>query len=232
MATYKFTINGNPDDILSFEVKKIINAGYTGRNQEEVQKHIDELKEKGIPGPDEIPTYFPKFKDRITQEEKAETLDEIGHTGEAEYVLLCCKDEIYVAAGSDHTDRVIEQASIPKAKQIFPNFISGDVWKLSEIRDHFDKIILRAIVDQNGEKVTFQEAPLSAMLSPDELYERVKEIVKDTDGLVIYSGTVAALVDLDCTPNFVTELDDPVTGRKLSCKYKLEKVSSWFLGTF
>jgi len=54
----QFSINGNPDETLIFEIKKIINAGYTGRNQEEVQKHINELKEKGIPGPDEIPTYF------------------------------------------------------------------------------------------------------------------------------------------------------------------------------
>lgn len=232
MATLNFKINGNPDDVLAFEVKKIVNAGYTGRNREEVQKHIDELKEKGIPGPDEIPTYYPKFRDRLTQDEEVEALDRKGHTGEAEYVLLCAGDEIYVAAGSDHTDRLIEQSSIPKAKQVYPNFISKDVWKLSEIRDHFDKIMLRGVIEQDGKERVFQEAPLSALLSPDELYALVQKIVSDTDGLVIYSGTVAALEDLDCTHVFKTELEDQVKGRKLCCSYRLKTMDSWFKGKF
>lgn len=232
MTLLQFRINGNSDDILTFNVKKLVNAGYTGRNQEEVQQHIDELKEKGIPGPDEIPTYFPKFKDRLTQAAVVETLDQVGHTGEAEYVLLCSGDEIYVAAGSDHTDRVLEQTSIPKAKQYFPNFISQDVWRLSEIRDCFDKIILRSHVEHEGKKILFQEAPLSALLAPAELLERVRKIVKDTEGLVIYSGTVAAKADLDCTPVFEAELDDPVNLRKLTCSYRLEPVTTWFQGKF
>jgi hypothetical protein len=228
----KFRIDANPADILTFEVKKIINAGYTGRNQAEVQKHIDELKEKGIPGPDEIPTYFPKYKERITQEEDIEALDTAGHTGEAEYVLLCTDQEIYVTVGSDHTDRLLEQASIPKAKQHYPNFISRDVWKLSQIRAHFDQIILRSRIEHEGKKIIFQEAPLSAMLSPDDLLERVKKIVIDTDGLVIYSGTIAAKADLDCTPVFETELEDPVRNLKLSCSYRLRPVTTWFKGKF
>jgi len=232
LPVLKFRINGNPDDILTFEVKKLVNAGYTGRNQEEVQKHIDELKEKGIPGPDEIPTYFPKFRDRLTQEEVVEALDEVGHTGEAEYVLLCTGEEIYVAVGSDHTDRVLEQVSIPKAKQIYPNFISRNVWRLSEIRDHFDKIILRSRVEHKGKKILFQETLLSAILPPDDLVGRVKKIVSDTEGLVIYSGTVGAKEVIDCTTLFETELEDPIRNLKLTCKYRLEVVSTWFKGKF
>lgn len=232
MPVLKFRVNANPDDILTFEVKKIVNAGYTGRNQAEVQKHIDELKEKGIPGPDEIPTYFPKYKELITQEEIVEALDTKGHTGEAEYALLCTADEIYVAVGSDHTDRLLEQASIPKAKQHYPNFVSRDVWKLSQIRGHFDEIILRSRVMHEGKKIIFQEAPLSAMLPPDDLLARVKKIVSDTDGLVIYSGTVAAKADLDCTPVFEAELEDPVRNLKLNCSYRLEPVTTWFKGKF
>jgi hypothetical protein len=228
----QFRVNGNPDDVVTFAVQKIVNAGYTGRNQAEVRKHIDELKQKGIPGPDEIPMYFPKFKERLTQAECVEALDFTGHTGEAEYVLLCAREEVYVAAGSDHTDRVLEQISIPKAKQFYPNFISREVWRLSEIRDHFDKIILRSRVEHDGRKVIFQEAPLAALISPDDLLERVKKITGDTEGLVIYSGTVAAKADLDCTPVFEAELDDPVTARKLTCGYRLEPVTAWFRGKF
>ena len=36
---------------LDFEVKKMLNAGYTARDQSQVQKHIDELRKEGIAAP-------------------------------------------------------------------------------------------------------------------------------------------------------------------------------------
>lgn len=230
MPVLEFKINGNPNEVLKFDVKKIINAGYTGRNQEEVQKHIDELKEKGIPAPDETPTYFAKFNDRIIQGETIEVLDETDHSGEAEYVLLCTDTEIYVASGSDHTDRKLEEDDIPKAKQVYPNTISKDVWRLSEIKDYWDEIILRSWVEHEGQKIIYQEAPLSALLDPNDLINRVKKIVDlpNLAGLVIYSGTVAAKVEVDYSPYFAAELEDPKRNLKLTSSYRLEPVSKWF----
>jgi len=230
MPVLEFRINGNPNELLKFEVKKIVNAGYTGRNQEEVQKHIDELKEKGIPAPDETPTYFAKFNDRIIQDETIEVLDETDHSGEAEYVLLCTETEIYVASGSDHTDRKLEEEDIPKAKQVYPNTISKDVWRLSEVKDYWDQIILRSWVEHEGQKVVFQEAPLAALLDPEDLMARVKKIVDlpSLTGMIIYSGTVAAKVDVDYSPYFVAELEDPKRNVKLISSYSLEPISKWF----
>jgi len=230
MAVLEFNINGNPGEVLTFEVKKIINAGYTGRNQEEVQKHIDQLKEKGIPAPDKTPTYFAKFNDRITQDATIEVLDETDHFGEAEYVLLCAGDEIYVAAGSDHTDRKLEKDDIPKSKQLYPNTISKDVWRLSEIKNYWDEIILRGWVEIEGRKVVFQEEPLAALLGPYDLIERVKKIVElpSQEGLVIYSGTVAGKVEVKYSPFFEVELEDPKRKLILANSYRLEPVSKWF----
>ncbi len=230
MPVLEFRINGNPNEILKFEVKKMINAGYTGRNQEEVQKHIDELKEKGIPAPDETPTYFAKFNDRITQDETIEVLDETDHSGEAEYVLLCTGNEIYVAAGSDHTDRKLEEDDIPKAKQVYPNTISKDVWRLSDVKDYWDEIILRGWVELEGRKVVYQEAPLAALLSPWDLLERIKKIVDlpSLEGLVIYSGTVAGKVEVDYSPFFEAQLEDPKRKLVLSSGYRLVPVNKWF----
>ncbi|ADL12009.1 DUF2848 family protein [Acetohalobium arabaticum] len=230
MAYLEFRINGNPNEILQFEVEKMINAGYTGRNQEEVQKHVEELKAKGIPAPEEVPTYFPVFNDGIVQDEVLDALDETDHSGEAEYVLLCTADEIYVAAGSDHTDRKLEEESIPKAKQIYPNTISRDVWKLSEVEDHWDEIMMRSWVEDDGEKILFQEAPLSALLPPNELLERIKEIieVESMEGVVIYSGTVGAEVDVDYSPIFEMELEDPKKDRKLESKYRMKPMADWY----
>ncbi len=44
---------------LTFNYSRMINAGYVGKNQEEVRRHIEELAAKGIPGPKSIPVLFP-----------------------------------------------------------------------------------------------------------------------------------------------------------------------------
>jgi hypothetical protein len=38
---------------------RVLNGGYAGRDTAEVQAHIDELAELGVPGPDRIPTMYP-----------------------------------------------------------------------------------------------------------------------------------------------------------------------------
>ena len=230
MPVFQFRINGDPGSVLNYDIKKIVNAGYTGRNQEEVQKHIQELKEKGIPAPAKTPTYFAKFNDRITQNEEFEVLDETDHSGEVEYVLLCTDNEIYVAVGSDHTDRKLEEVDIPKAKQVYLNTISRDVWKLSEVEGHWDEIILRSRVEVDGKMVVFQEAPLAALLAPRDLLERVKNLTEldSQDGLVIYSGTVAAKVDVGYSSIFESELEDPRRKLKLQNRYRLVPITNWF----
>ena len=211
----------------------IINAGYTGRDQKAVQAHIDELKEKGVPAPDKTPVYFVKFPDKLTQEEHFEVLDETDHSGEAEFALLFDGDEIYVGVGSDHTDRKLETVDIPKAKQIYFNTISRDLWKLSDVFDHWDKIVIRSWIEVDGKRTLFQEAPLTAMLDAKDIAERAKNLLCDpteTQGLVVYSGTVASLFQAEYSPSFETELDDPVLGRKLHNKYTMACVKSWYKG--
>lgn len=218
---------------VTFVPTHMINAGYTGRDQEAVRAHIDELKAEGIPAPEKTPVYFTKFVDRITQDNVFEVLDETDHSGEAEFILLFDKDDIYVGVGSDHTDRKLESVDIPKAKQIYPNTISRELWRLSDVVDHWDKIIIRSWVKINGEKKLLQEAALTAMLDATDLIERTKRLLvkpDETDGLVIYSGTVAALFKASYSPYFETELEDPVLKRKLSNFYELTCKSSWYKG--
>ena len=224
--------NGNEKSI-DFKPVHIINAGYTGRDQAAVQAHIDELKEEGIPAPDKTPVYFLKFEERITQDNYFEVLDETDHSGEAEFALLFDKDEIYVGAGSDHTDRKLETIDIPKAKQIYPNTISRDLWKLSEVVGHWDDIIIRSWIKVDGVRTLFQEAALTAMLDANDIIDRVKKLLVDpeeTQGLIIYSGTIASIFKAEYSPYFEVELEDPVLGRKLRNFYELKSLSSWYKG--
>ena len=224
--------NGN-EKLIDFKPVHIINAGYTGRDQAAVQAHIDELKEEGIPAPDKTPIYFTKFVERITQENHFEVLDETDHSGEAEFVLLFDKDEIYVGTGSDHTDRKLETIDIPKAKQIYPNTISKDLWKLSDVVNHWDDLIIRSWIKLDGVRTLFQEAALTAMLDANEIIDRVKELLVDpkaTQGLVIYSGTVASIFKAEYSSYFEVELEDPILNRKLCNYYDMTPRSSWYKG--
>jgi hypothetical protein len=218
---------------VALDVTKIVNAGYTGRDQAAVQAHIDELREEGIPAPAKTPTYFPKFSDRITQSEVLEALDESDHSGEVEFVLVFGGGKVYVGVGSDHTDRKLEEVDIPKAKQVYPNTISKTLWDLADVEGHWDDLIIRSWVTQGGEKVLLQEAALTAMLEPGDLIARVKKLLadpNDTEGLVVYSGTVAALCKAGYSDSFECEIEDPKLGRKLSQKYALVQINSWFRG--
>lgn len=218
-------IDGRFDQRIEFIAKKIINAGYTGRNQDEVRKHIEELKALGVPAPEKTPTYYPKPVSLLTTSDFLEVVD-TDNTGEAEYVLLVGEnEEVYVAAGSDHTDRKLEEVSVLKAKQMYPNFISRAVWRLEDVEDHWDDIVIRARV--NGCEI-YQEAKLVAMMGPRELLERIRPLVSgQLAGTVIYSGTVATIGEIAFRNRFEVELVDEVRGQKLYCGYSLRLID-WF----
>lgn len=220
-------IDGDVNRRVEFVCNKIINAGYTGRNQEEVRKHVEELKKLGVPAPERIPTYYPKPAGLLTYGGILEVAD-TDNSGEAEYVLLIDKDEIFVAAGSDHTDRNLEVNSvIVKAKQMCPNVISRAVWRLADVEDHWDDIVIRAWINGNPEEI-YQEAKLSAMLGPRELLEKVRPLVDgDLAGTAIYSGTIATLGEIRFTAKYEMTLEDKVRGKSLYCGYSI-RTMDWF----
>ena len=212
---------------LRFCVEKMVNAGYTGRSQETVWKHIHELKEKGVPAPEEIPTLYPVASYLIMVDEKIEVVEE-ETSGEAEYVLLIDKNEIFVGVGSDHTDRRLEGTSILKAKQICPNVISREVWLYSDVKDHWDNLELRSWVVKNEERILYQESTLSELLTPDDLIAFVTKKLKGDkelglQNMIIFSGTVPTKFGgMMSGSAFEVELYDPLRKDSLWCKYKVE----------
>ena len=54
-------------EILECTVDQLIMAGWVGRNREALQAHIDELAELGIPGPKNVPEFYPLSVDRLSQ---------------------------------------------------------------------------------------------------------------------------------------------------------------------
>ncbi len=226
MKTLKFYLETmGREEEFHFKMRRMVNAGYTGRDQEKVRKHIEELKKEGVPAPDSTPTAYEMISKLVYFDEEIEVIGE-RTSGEAEYVLLCSGEEVYVGVGSDHTDRELESVSIIKSKQVCPNIMSKRIWRLKEIRKDWDEIILRGWVkNEEGERVLYQEALLSAMMTPEDLMGFVKNRLddKNLNGMVIFSGTIPILTGkFVYGPYFEAELYNPRTGKRLNCHYQVQ----------
>jgi hypothetical protein len=201
----------------------MVNAGYVGRNQEEVRRHIEELAGKGIPGPKTTPTLYPVIPRALLTDAGIEVYS-AETSGEVEYVLLV-EDErrIYVGLGSDHTDRHLEEADIPRSKQICPNVLSRKVWPLEEVMDHWDDLVMRSRVVSSGQEVLYQEARLALILGPDDLMAFVRaKLPGPPKGTVIYSGTVGTLAgEFVYGERFEAELIDDKLNRRLELAYEV-----------
>lgn len=211
------------EETLSFSVKRMVNAGYVGRDQEAVKKHIEELKKEGVSAPDEVPTLYPVASYLITTGGVLEVVDE-STSGEAEFVLLIGGGKIYVGVGSDHTDRKLEASSVIKAKQVCPNVISPTVWAYEEVKDIWDDLVLRSWVEKGGQRILYQEAELASIMSAEDLLSFVRGKVKDgnLESMVIYSGTVPVLGgEMIYGDGFEVELYNPKANESLWCRYKI-----------
>lgn len=208
---------------LSFSVRRMVNAGFVGRDREAVRRHIEELKKEGVPVPEEVPTLYPVASYLIGTGDVLEVVDE-STSGEAEFVLLLEGGKIYVGAGSDHTDRDLEASSIIKAKQICPNVISSVVWPYEEVKQVWDALILRSWVERGGQRILYQQTKLASIMSAEDIISFVRSKVKDgdLDGTVIYSGTVSALGGkIIYGEGFEVELHNSQTNDSLWCRYKV-----------
>jgi hypothetical protein len=224
-------VDGDNPEEMNFDVQKLLLAGYTFRDQEQIRKHLEEEAREGFTASLEFPRLGPKLRDRITTSDRIEVLPNIKTSGEAEFVLLVQGDDIYIGIGSDHSDRDTEKYDMFISKQMCPCVISKKVWRYVDIKDHWDDIIKRAWVDNKGQRQLYQDVKLEKFMKPEDILDKVKERVEgDLSGTVIYAGTEAAIGGgIIYTSYFEAELDDKKTGKVISCSYYIEPIN-WFNG--
>lgn len=215
-------------DLISVEYNRMFNAGYVGRNQKEVRKHVQELAAKGVPAPSATPALYAVGSQCLCTEAE---IDVYGSetSGEAEYVLLIKNDKtVYVGLGSDHTDRFLEKTDIPRAKQICPNMIGQTLWALDEVTGHWDELVLRSYVIQNGNQILYQEGTLGAIFSPGQLMDFVSERAGTTlDNAIVFSGTLSLKTgDFIYGEGFRAELVDLHLNRTLQLSYTIRPLTS------
>lgn len=211
---------------------RMINAGFSGRDQASVKAHILELAEEGIPGPKTTPIFFSltcqnlKFGN-VIQVNGDKT------SGEVEFVIYTHGKKMYIGIGSDHTDRELEQTSMCKAKEICPNIMSEIMWDYDDIKDHWDDLeissMVRAKMDEDD--VLYQKNYLSAILHPNEIKNILKSQLIDPnfDNTIIFSGTIPVLTKSPIYAEyFRCKLHDPILKRTLTCDYEIQKVNNIF----
>ncbi len=212
---------------LSFTADKMVNAGFTGRDQAEVRHHLDELSAKGIEVPETTPTLYPVIPSALTSETSIEVYEE-ETSGEIEYVLFVKDDQnIYIGIGSDHTDRKLEELDIPRAKQITPNLISPVVWELSDVVDHWDDLSMECSIKKGADTILYQKGSLGLLMSPAELMEFVSQKIEGSlNNIVIFSGTVKMETeDFVFADTFSGLLADPTLDRSIGFSYAVKPMN-------
>ena len=194
------------------EVRELVIAGWTGRDEQSLRKHIRELEELGVKPPKTTPIFYRVTADLLTQ---ASAIQVSGPdtSGEVEFVLLGRADGLWVTVGSDHTDRKAETIGVSLSKQLCAKPIAKDAWRYDDVKDHWERLLLRSWAD--GE--LYQEGPVTAMRSPEDLLSRYPLKA----GWVMFCGTLAAKGGIRPAKVFRMELEDPVRSRKLAHEYRI-----------
>ena len=137
-------------------INRAIVGGWTGRDKDALQHHIDELAKIGVKAPEKTPMFYRVGVSRLTTADAIEVIGD-GSSGEVEYVLIQRENRIWVGAASDHTDRVYEHMGITVAKQLCDKPIATEFWPLDEVESHWDQIKIRSYIQEDGEEVLYQD---------------------------------------------------------------------------
>ena len=199
---------------MSFE--QLVIAGWTGRDEAALRKHIRELEEIGVKAPKTTPIFYRVSANLLTQAAEIQVSGP-DTSGEVEFVLLAKSDGLWVTVGSDHTDRKAETIGVSLSKQLCSKPIAKDAWRYDEVKPHWEKLVLRSWAD--GE--LYQEGPVTAMRSPEDLLSRYPL----KTAWAMFCGTLAAKGGIRPAKVFRMELEDPVRKKKLAHEYRIDVLS-------
>ena len=198
-------------------LKELVIAGWTGRDEQALKKHIKELEEVGVKAPKTTPIFYRVAASLLTSSNEIQVSGP-DTSGEVEFVLLKKAHHLFVAVGSDHTDRKAETINVSLSKQLCAKPISRDMWRYDEVKPHWERLVLRSWIPENGKRTLYQEGTVNAMRSPEDLMDRYGGL---KPGYAMFGGTFAAKGGIRPAERFIMELEDPVLKRKISHEYAI-----------
>ncbi len=215
-------------ELKQVQLSRTIIAGWTGRNAAAMEAHIAELEELGVTRPVRTPMFYRVASRRITTAPEIEAIGSAS-SGEVEFFLIRIDGEIWVGVGSDHTDREAETHGVTLSKQMCDKPVAAELWRWADVQDHWSDLQLSSsIIDAGGERVRYQEGPVTAMLAPEDLLERfAKEDSQGGlgEGDLMMCGTLPAIGGVRGAQTFEFELTDKVLSRTIGHSYGITELS-------
>lgn len=211
---------------LVVDIHSLVIAGWVGRDVAATEHHIDELAALGVKRPSTYPLYYRVAAAQLTQASSIQVLG-ADSSGEAEVFAFCEGGEMFVSLVSDHTDRKLEAQGVAISKQVCAKPVARNAWRYADVAAHWDDLILRSTIEDNGAQVAYQEGSLAALRPPLELIAGYgRSTGRDgnhlADGSAMSCGTLAAIGGVRPARSFAMELFDPHRKRSLTHRYAVE----------
>jgi hypothetical protein len=220
VLTFERRSNGERARV-SFAPTNLIVAGWTGTDEKGLQHHIEELAALGVPAPSSVPVFYRNAVSNVMQVDRLQVLGP-DTSGEVEPVVLAMDDGLWLTVGSDHTDRKAEAIGISLSKQLCAKVLGTAAWRLDDVADRWESLIVRAHATIDGKRVLYQEGTLASLRHPADLIARYgggKPLAART---VMMGGTMSAIGGIRPASRFEMELVDPATGDRITHAYDVE----------
>lgn len=203
---------------IDVEITTCVVAGWAGRDRAAIEHHIEELAALGVARPSAVPLYYRIASNQLTQADEIEVVGDAS-CGEAEVFVFSHDDEALVSVASDHTDRKLETHSVALSKQLCAKPVARRAWSYGELADHWDELVLRAWIEEDGKRVLYQEGTLASLRPPQELVRGHFGEDLVPEGAAMLCGTVAAIGGIRPSASFEMELFDPRRNRAIGHRY-------------
>lgn len=181
------TVGGEAVDVTP---DRLVVAGYTGRNQDAVRHHIEELAAIGVPEPDSIPAFYDLDTGLLTADETVEVAGR-QTSGEVEPVLIRTDGRYYLTVGSDHTDRALERHDIKASKGACPKPVASTLIDLGTQPESLPWDEITAACWLDGE--LYQDGTLAQLLPITQVLAEWDSFGSGDVSLVLFGGTMPLL---------------------------------------
>lgn len=207
---------------LAVDIHTFVVAGWAGRDRAAIEHHIEELALIGVPRPSAVPLYYRVADNQLSQ---APRIQAVGphSSGEVETLVFSVNGELHVSLTSDHTDRKLESHSVALSKQLCAKPVGTSAWRFADVAAHWDELVIRSYIQEDGRDVLYQEGALSALRTPMDLIAGyLGGPGALPEGVAMSCGTVGAIGGIRPSTSFTMELFDPRSGRSLKHRYDIE----------
>lgn len=202
-----------------FMVRRLLVAGFTGRDSEAVDTHVAELAAEGVPVPETTPSLYRLDPSLAVQTEQIH-VEGANTSGEVEPVIVVADRQWLLTVGSDHTDRTLEREDIAESKAACPKIL-GSTGTAVDAIDNWDRIELESRIDGG---VVYQRGRLGSLLPLQDIIDWLaqEENLTLDDGDVLFLGTVPADDGIRPASRFSASLRVPEHDVEFELDYRIE----------